>query len=219
MKLILFDLDGTLADTLQDLADSCNYALQHNGLPMHPVEDYRYLVGQGINRLLLDAAPESARDAQKQAKLKQDFNQYYHQHFLDATRPYPGILSMLDTLRSAGYRMGLLSNKPDAFVSLIVDALALRPYLDTYAGQREGVPRKPDPTAVLQMMRQLGCTVADTCYVGDSNVDIQTAQNAGVRSIGVSWGFRGRAELEQSGADAIVDTPEQLANLLTAIPT
>lgn len=217
MKFILFDLDGTLIDSLQDLANSCNYALQQNGLPTHPLQDYRYLVGQGVNRLLLDAAPEYAKGIQQQAKLKHDFNQYYHQHFLDNTRPYPGILPMLSTLRAAGFQMGLLSNKPDAFVSLIVESLSLSPYLDAYAGQQDGIPRKPDPTAVLQMMAQLGASATDTCYVGDSNVDIQTAQNAGIRSIGVSWGFRGHAELEQSGADDIVDTPAQLAALITTL--
>lgn len=214
MKLVLFDLDGTLVDSLQDLANSCNYALQQNGLPTHPIQDYRYLVGQGVNRLLLDAAPENARDIPQQAKLKHDFNQYYHQHFLDNTHPYSGILSMLSVLRDAGFQTGLLSNKPDAFVSLIVESLSLSPYLDAYAGQRDGIPRKPDPAAVLQMMKQLGSSAADTCYVGDSNVDIQTAKNAGIHSIGVSWGFRGRAELEQSGADDIVDTPEQLVTLM-----
>ncbi len=217
MKLILFDLDGTLADSLQDLADSCNYALQQNGFPSHPVEDYRYLVGQGVDRLLLDASPEYAHDAQQQATLKQAFHQYYHQHFLDSTHLYPGISAMLEILHHAGYKMGLLSNKPDAFVAPIVEALSLSPYLDAYAGQRNDIPRKPDPTAALQMMAQLGCFAADTCYIGDSNVDMQTAQNAGIRSIGVSWGFRGRAELEQSGADDIVDTPAQLAALLTSI--
>ncbi len=219
MKLILFDLDGTLADSLQDLADSCNYALQQNGFPTHPVEDYRYLVGQGVDRLLLDASPKHAHGAQQQAALKQSFRQYYHRHFLDSTRLYPGIPAMLETLRRTGYQMGLLSNKPDAFVALIVEALSLSPYLDAYAGQRDGIARKPDPTAALQMMTQLGCSAADTCYVGDSNVDIQTAQNAGIRSIGVSWGFRGRAELEQSGADDVVDTPAQLTTLLTSIFT
>lgn len=115
--------------------------------------------------------------------------------------------------------MGLLSNKPDAFVTLIVESLSLSPYLDAYVGQRDGIARKPDPTAALQMIKQLGCSAADTCYVGDSNVDIQTAQNAGIRSIGVSWGFRGRTELEQSGADDVVDTPAQLTALLTSIFT
>lgn len=219
MKLILFDLDGTLADSLQDLADSCNYALQQNGFPIHPVADYRYLVGQGVDRLLLDASPEYAHDAQQQAALKQAFRQYYHEHFLDATRLYPGISAMLETLHHTGYQMGLLSNKPDAFVTLIVESLSLSPYLDAYVGQRDGIARKPDPTAALQMIKQLGCSAADTCYVGDSNVDIQTAQNAGIRSIGVSWGFRGRTELEQSGADDVVDTPAQLTALLTSIFT
>ena len=149
MKLILFDLDGTLADSLQDLADSCNYALHRNGFPVHATEQYRYLVGQGVHRLLLDATPPDAHTDAQQQRLRQDFDTYYQQHFLDHTQLYPGMKSLLQHLHANGFRLGVLSNKPDLFVQMIIERLSLKPLLDAYAGQRPGIARKPDPAAVL----------------------------------------------------------------------
>ena len=209
MKLIAFDLDGTIANTLADLGNAMNFALQSQGLPTYPVEDYRHFVGNGIDNLV-KVTMADAYTVEGAAKVKEGFTAYYSRHYLDFTEAYEGMGELLSGLSDSGYLTAVISNKPDAFVPKILERL----YPDhrfVYAwGQREGIPRKPAPDALLKVMELCGTEPADVLYVGDSNVDVIFAHNAGVKVCGVSWGFRGAEELRQAGADRIIDAADEL---------
>ena len=216
MKLIVFDLDGTLADTLADLAHAMNAALAAEGLGTYPVADYRQFVGNGIDNLvkvtMADAyTPEGA------ARVKAGFTSYYSEHYLDYTTAYDGMGEALNRLSALGLQTAVISNKPDTFVPRILDRL----YPDhrfVYAwGQQEGVARKPAPDALLRLTTLCGVDPADVLYVGDSNVDVFFAHNAGVKVCGVSWGFRGSEELRRAGADFIVDTAGELQEMIEKV--
>lgn len=214
-KLCIFDLDGTLINSLFDLADAMNYALERNGFPTHEREKYRFMVGSGIS-VLADRAmvvPEGTDDDRKAAVLA-DFNEYYTAHSLDLTRPYEGIAELLGELREKGISCAVLSNKPDAFVGRIIEALFGGFPFAAVWGKREDFPRKPDPASVRAMISSLGVTEDDCLYIGDSNIDMQTAKNAGITAVGVSWGFRPVSELRESGADFIADRPADILNCL-----
>lgn len=214
IRMCVFDLDGTLIHSLQDLADACNHALRKNGFAAHPVEDYRYFVGDGIRRLIERVLPEGSRDEAAIAQVKRDFDSYYSVHYLDATRPYPGILQMLRQLAAREIKAAVVSNKPDAFARAIVRQVFGEGVFCTAVGKREGYEVKPDPRAVLEILNQQGIARSDCLYIGDSGVDIQTAQNAGVRSVGVCWGFRPESELTAAGADFLLKKPEELIGIL-----
>lgn len=214
IRLCVFDLDGTLIHSLQDLADACNHALRGNGFAAHPVEDYRYFVGDGIRRLIERVLPENCRDELTIARIKQDFDSYYSAHCLDATRPYPGIPQMLRQLAAREVKIAVVSNKPDAFARAIVTQVFGTGVFCTVAGKREGYKVKPDPRALLEILEQQRVPHSECLYIGDSGVDIQTAQNAGVRSVGVCWGFRPVGELTNAGADYLLHKPEELLLIL-----
>lgn len=214
-KLCIFDLDGTLINSLYDLADAMNYALERHGFPTHPRDKYRYMVGNGIS-VLADRAmvvPEGTDSEIKNAILA-DFNEYYNAHNMDFTRPYNGIPKLLDDLDKLGIRYAVLSNKPDIFAGEIVSALFEGRKFAAIWGKRDDFPRKPDPASVLALIREVGVSPEDCLYIGDSNVDMQTAHNAALRNVGVSWGFRPVEELKASGADFIADVP---ADILTQL--
>jgi phosphoglycolate phosphatase len=210
MAGVLFDLDGTLLDTLQDLADSTNRCLARLGLPGHPAEAYRYFVGDGVANLALRALPAERRDPASVEALKQLFNQDYTGHWADKTRPYEGIAGLLDALSERGRPVAVLSNKPHAFtVEMVRHFLGSWSFAAVY-GARDSHPRKPDPTAALEIGAAMGLAPAQVLYAGDTRTDMETARNAGMFAVGVLWGFRPRAELEESGAQALVSRPAEL---------
>ena len=211
-KAVIFDLDGTLANTLEDLADTMNYCLQTLSLPVHDTEDYKMLVGSGSRELCRKSLPPE--HAELTDKLLEMNLVRYAGHYLDKTRPYPGIVEMLEELRPRGLHLAVLSNKPDDFVKLITRQLFGSDYFQVVMGQLDGSPCKPDPAGVLDILRQLRTAPDKTLYVGDSGSDMTTAIAAGAGAVGVSWGFRDRSELLAAGANYIIDEPSELLELL-----
>ncbi|MDD4701075.1 MAG: HAD family hydrolase [Desulfovibrio sp.] len=214
MKAFFFDLDGTLLDTLADIGRACNAILKKHGYPTHPLPQYRLFVGNGFGRLMADALPaDAALDAQAKALLVEEARQYYGLHMYDCTRPYDGVIAALEDLSAAGHPLAILSNKPDGLTVEIVERYFSVIPLSLVRGAKKDVPLKPQPHALLDMMQTMHTSASQALYVGDSNIDILTARNAGVTSVGVSWGFRGAEELRKAGADHIIDTPSQLPTL------
>jgi len=207
---ILFDLDGTLLDTLADLADSTNRCLARLGLPGHPVEAYRYFVGDGLANLALRTLPAERRDPGTVEALKELFNREYHEHWADRTRPYEGITGLLDELAARGRPMAVLSNKPHAFTVEMVRHFFGSWRFAAVFGARDSHPRKPDPAAALEISTEMSLAPAQVLYAGDTRTDMETARNAGMFAVGVLWGFRPRGELEESGAQALVSRPAEL---------
>lgn len=212
-ELCIFDLDGTLVNSLDDLADATNHALVKNGFAKHPVARYRYFVGNGVPLLIRRALGENACEKAEQAVLR-DFNEYYDRHFDDKTRPYEGNTALLRALSDRGVRYGVLSNKPDNFVKQIVSRLLPDYPFAWVQGKSDAFPKKPDPAALEHIIRSLGVKKENTLYIGDSDVDIRTGKNAGVTTCGVLWGFRDIAELEVAGADHIVAEPKEILALI-----
>lgn len=206
-KLIIFDLDGTLINSLADLAASANHALRACGFPVHPPGSYRYFAGNGVTRLLERALPEGARDEETFRRIFEEFTRYYTLHRADLTAPYPGIADLLEALRARGTRLAVASNKYHSATVAMTRLYFGDGAFDLVRGHVEDTPLKPHPAIVLEILAETGVAPGETLYVGDSNVDVQTAKNAGVRSIGVTWGFRERQELQDAGADFIVDSP------------
>ena len=213
-RLIIFDLDGTLLNTIDDLAASVNHALRLNGYPEHPLSAYPFFVGNGVNKLLERALPEEARNPETVRRLRADFTAHYSEHNADFTRPYPGIPELIEALRERGAELAVGSNKYHEATVTLNDRHLGAGTFRTVLGQREGVPVKPDPTIVRDILRETGHRPEETLYVGDSGVDMLTAAAAGVRSVGVTWGFRPRQELEANGAAHLIDRPEALLSLL-----
>ena len=208
----IFDLDGTLLDTLQDLADSANYALAQSGFPQRTLDEVRAFVGNGVGMLIHRAVP-AGTDPQAEADCLACFRAHYLTNMSHKTAPYPGILPMLDRLRGAGVRLAVVSNKFDGAVKGLC-----RTYfgdrLDAAIGESEGVARKPAPDTVFKALADLGLPREGAVYVGDSDVDILTARNAGIPCLSVSWGFRDCSFLLAHGAQHIVDSPEELTAAL-----
>lgn len=214
-QAVLFDLDGTLLDTLADIAAAANAALVAEGMPAHPDAAYRRFIGDGVAMLVRRALPEGVEhDDARVDRCVRLFHETYATSWNVSTRPYDGIPALLDALAARGLPLAILSNKPDEFTRLCADAQLGRWAWAAVVGQREGVPRKPDPTSALAIAAGLGLGPADVVYVGDSGVDMRTATAAGMRAVGVSWGFRSVEELREIGASAIIDHPAQLLDLL-----
>ncbi|MCM1151079.1 MAG: HAD-IA family hydrolase [Alistipes sp.] len=213
-ELVIFDLDGTLLDTIGDLAVACNAALALRGLPQHSYEEYCGFVGNGIMRLVERALPEPLRTPENAALMRADFVRYYTEHIDAHTRAYEGIPELLAELVRRGVRVAVASNKFQTGTEKLVRLFFPDIPFDPIFGQRDGVPLKPDPAVVEEIIRRTGVAREKILYVGDSGIDIETARAAGVRSAGVSWGFRSRSELEQARADRIVDRAEELLALL-----
>lgn len=214
IKLAIFDLDGTLLNTIGDLAASCDAVLWQNGLPQHTTDEYRQMVGGGIRRLVEAAIPEHLRLPEYVEKVRQDFMAYYVEHIDIYTRPYDGIAELIAELVKRGVKVAVASNKFQSGTEQLVRSFFPDVEFVAVLGQRDGVPLKPDPQIDLEIIAAVGVGPCETMHIGDSGVDMQTAHSAGVKAVGVSWGFRSREELEQHGADVIVDTPEQILQWL-----
>lgn len=209
-RLIIFDLDGTLLDTIGDLAVACNAVLAARGLPQHTYEQYRRFVGNGIMRLVERALPEALRTPETVAAVRADFVKYYTEHIDTHTKPYAGIPELLAQLVRRDIRLAVASNKFQAGTEKLIRRFFPDISFAAVLGQREGVPLKPDPAVAEEILAATGVARERTLFVGDSGVDMLTAAAAGVRSAGVTWGFRERAELLEAGAWRIVDRPEAL---------
>lgn len=212
MRAVIWDLDGTLLNTLTDLAASVNAALAQNGMPLRSIEEVRAFVGNGIRKLMVRAVPGGEANPAFEKALE-DFTRHYGAHSQDATRPYDGILETLDALSGEGVRHGIVSNKID---------FAVKQLSTTYFGTRmcaaigddPSRERKPAPDSVLAAMREMGVTAQETVYVGDSDVDVHTARNAGLPCVAVLWGFRDEACLRAAGARYLAHTPQELRAII-----
>lgn len=215
IKLAIFDLDGTLLDTLGDIAGACNHALTVCGCPTHEVGEYKMFVGSGIMNLFRRALPEDQRTEGMVMKMRDAFVQYYDVHKDDMTRPYPGIEGLLDGLTAKGIRLAVASNKYQEATEELVTR-----YFGTYRfacvlGQREGHPIKPDAGIIFEAMASCeGVRPDEVIYCGDSDVDMQTGINAGVKTVGVTWGFRSREELAEYSPCLLADNPEEIHNFI-----
>ena len=212
IRAALFDLDGTLADTLADLANATNFALAQLGCPVHPADAYRLFVGDGARTLCQRVLPPDRQGLADQAV--QLMRQHYEAHCFDLTRLYAGIPELVSALRDRGCRLAVLSNKPDDFTRQMIDRYFQPSPFDIVRGQRAGVPLKPDPAAALEMAREMAVPPSDWMYLGDTNTDMRTARAAGMLAVGVLWGFRDRAELLASGAQRLVARPAEILELL-----
>lgn len=213
-QLVIFDLDGTLLNTIADLADATNYALEQLGYATHPIGSYNYMVGNGVTKLLERALPEDARTTRIIEAMRSHFTHYYDAHCTDRTTIYPGISDLLDELATRNIATAVTSNKyQEAVTNLIKHFFGNIPWA-TILGHQENVPVKPDPSIVFMALNARPTLKDDVIYVGDSAVDMETARRAGVESIGVTWGFRPRTELTSAGADHIVDAPDDILSLL-----
>lgn len=211
---VLFDLDGTLLDTLEDLGHAVNRMLTSRGFPTHRIDVFRSFIGDGTAMLISRALPEGHRDHETVQRCLEIFLKDYGQHWNVRTRPYDGIPEMLDTLTSRGLRMAVLSNKPDEFTKRCVTELLSRWSFDLVIGQRDGVPPKPDPTSALEVADRLDVPAASFLYLGDSGIDMKTATAAGMFPIGVLWGFREAEELREGGARALMTHPQDIVTFL-----
>lgn len=216
-RTVIFDLDGTILNTIEDLAAAGNWVCRQNGWPEHSVDRFKSMVGHGIPNLVSQFIPDNRRSPLLMASALSQFTGYYGAHNTEKTTPYPGIPAMLERLRAGGVRMAVYSNKADEFSREIV-AHYFPGTFHLVRGKVNSVPVKPDPTGVRQVLAELGASAAETLFVGDSSVDIQTAHNAGMRACGVTWGFRSRESLAEAGADFMADTAEELASVILDAP-
>lgn len=214
IKLVIFDLDGTLLNTIEDLTSSVNYVLKKHEYPTHSVEQYKYFVGDGITKLIERAVPKELCTAELVAKLQSDFVEYYAIHGKDNTKLYDGIMELLSELKNRNVMLAVASNKHHPATIDIINHYFSDDTFSLVYGKREGVDPKPDPTIVHDIIRQSGVVARQVLYVGDSSTDMQTAQNALVCPVGVTWGFRTRQELDSHGARYIIDSPMELLSLI-----
>lgn len=212
-KYVIFDLDGTLLNTLDDLGDAGNYTCRQMGWPEHSMDAYKYFVGNGIEKLVERFTPEDHRTRAELKAAYDIFMPYYNAHKEDKTQPYAGIDGLLLALRASDIKFAVLTNKADHLAKPVMERYF--PGVFSFVqGALPGHPTKPDPTLLYELMKKMGAVPEETLFVGDSNVDIRTAKNGGLTGCGVLWGFRTREELLEEGADVLVETPEQLTDLI-----
>ena len=216
IKLCVFDLDGTLIDSIKDLSISTNYALTKNGFKEQKLEDFPYLVGDGV-QVLMERSLGNQYTEEAAKLVLADFMEYYGVHYADFTLPCEGTTELLGNLIYQGIMLAVLSNKSDPFTKKIVNELFPDVNFPIVLGKREEFPRKPDPSSLAHILQELGIEKDEAIFVGDSDVDIHTAHNAGIKAIGVSWGFRDNPELLAAGADYIVDNPREISSIIISL--
>jgi phosphoglycolate phosphatase len=214
---VIFDLDGTLADTIGDISEAANYALKTVCCKEHTEDEYKYFVGDGIKELIERALPEEMRsDMEKKAACLEAFKDYYQKNYCVHTKPYDGIYETIEALRQSGISLFIVTNKNEEAVKLIVAKL-FNGYFETVIGNSDRVKQKPDPESVLGIMKARNFTPDEVLFIGDSYTDIRTAKNAGIKSVGVLWGFRTKAELENEGASFIIEKPTDLLGIVNSL--
>ncbi len=213
-RVVIFDLDGTLLNTIGDLAHSCNTVLTRHSLPTYTYDEYRWFVGNGVMRLVERAIPEDLRTEERVAALRAEFVEYYQANIAQYTTPYEGVTELLESLQEEGIALAVASNKYQEGTRKLVAHYFPTIHFVAVVGQRAGVPLKPDPQIIFDIEQESGYTAEEILYVGDSGIDMETATAAGVESVGVAWGFRSIEELQKSGADHIVHTPAEILQLI-----
>lgn len=213
IKAVIFDLDGTLVNSLGDLCDSTNFALRQYGLPEREYKEFNYLVGDGVPKLIERAIGPERFNKDLHKKVHKAFMEHYRLHYLDKTAPYDRISECLESFKNKGLQMAVLSNKVDEMAVKVVDKL-LDGYFSLVFGKREDYPLKPDPALTLEIIKNLGVKPCECAFVGDSGMDMATAKNAGCVALGVLWGFRTAEELLQNGADYLAQTPDEMLNII-----
>ena len=213
-QFVIFDLDGTLLDTIADLANATNHALTQLGYATHPVSAYKYMVSNGVTKLLERALPEDMRTTRMVEAMRTHFRQYYDGHCTDCTTVYPGISDLLDELATRNIDTAVTSNKYQSAVTQLISHFFGKTPWAAVLGHQDNVPVKPDPSIVFMALNARPTHKDEVLYVGDSAVDMETARRAGIESVGVTWGFRPRSELVAAGADHLVDTPDDILSLL-----
>ncbi|KUG04549.1 phosphoglycolate phosphatase [hydrocarbon metagenome] len=214
IKLCVFDLDGTLVNSLEDIAASTNYALIKNGFPPREMREFPFMVGDGV-LMLLQRALGDAYQPQLDIKLLEDFNYYYNSHCADLTRPYEGIKELLNHLLEHNIQLGVLSNKTDQFTKVIAAEMFPDITFARVQGLTDRFPGKPDPASLLDILDELQVHPEEALYIGDANIDVFTAHNAGIKIAGAAWGFRGEEELIEAGADFIVKSADEIVKILS----
>lgn len=212
-QTVIFDLDGTLLDTIVDLAEAGNAVCRANGWPEYALDDFRGMVGHGIENLIARLSPPDARDEARRRETLERFNAYYGIHSADHTRPFPGMGGLPGRLKADGIRLAVYSNKPDKFSQDLIRRFYPGVF-DWVQGKRDGFPVKPDPAGVRSILRELNADPACTLFAGDSATDVATGHNAGLRVCAVTWGYRPRASLIAAGADFFADTAADLERVI-----
>ncbi len=213
-KAVLFDLDGTLIDTIDDIGDAVNRVLLNKGFTGHTISTYRQFVGEGSKNLITRALPEEHRNKNIISACLKEFVEDYSRNIAVKTRPYDGIPEMLDVLKVHGLKFAVLSNKPDSLTKKCVSTILSKWDFEVVLGQRDSVPIKPDPHSALEVAEKLTIPPANFLYLGDTAVDMKTAVSAGMFPVGVLWGFRTLKELKENGARAIIDEPLKVIDIL-----
>lgn len=211
-KLVVFDLDGTLVDSIFDLGNAVNFALKEYNLPLHPMSDYYTFVGNGMEDLVRRSMNEKGTDDELYKKVRKVFDEHYNAHSNDNTIAYKGVSELLSALRSKSVKTAVLTNKGHQYVGAILDRCFPEHKFDIYYGQRDGIARKPHPQSFELLLEELGVSKEDCLYIGDSEVDVKTAKNAGVDLVAVTWGYRSADVIRDAGAEILVNSPEEILN-------
>lgn len=226
IKAMIFDLDGTLLDTLTDIADAMNAALEESGYPVHPIEDYKGFVGSGLAELCKRVIPEKKQKPTEITKITEKFWSNYENNWFMQTKPYPGVMYLIQLGIARKLKLAILSNKPHYFTKKIIRHFFrgamikhFKNPFGVYSGEQLDKPAKPDPTLALELAERLNVLPANIAFVGDSDVDMQTAKNAGMVAIGAAWGFRTKKELQEAGADYVFNTALDLVKFIESEPS